>query len=66
MNTSEFSKNCWNIVVFLDDNSVEVVPDIWIKKKSCAWPKSKNDVRKFVQKRIKPNSKDFFSIKPEF
>lgn len=59
MNTQEK----WYVVAFIDDSSVEAVPDIWMKKKSCAWPKLKNNVKKFIEKRIKPNTEEFFFYK---
>lgn len=37
-----------------------------MKKKSCAWPKLKNNVKKFIEKRIKPNTEEFFFIKQEY
>lgn len=47
----------WIIVVFNEDNSVDAVPNIWLKKNSCAWPKSKN-VKKYIENHIKPNNID--------
>lgn len=37
----------WSIVHFVKDNTIEVVPDFWIKKKdkSCAWPVNKKIAR---------------------
>lgn len=48
----------WIIVVFSEDNSVEVVPYSWLKKGICAWPKAKQ-AKKIIEKRIKPNNIDF-------
>lgn len=31
----------WIIVIFSEDNSVEVVPYSWLTNGICAWPKSK-------------------------
>ncbi|XP_060855611.1 MATH and LRR domain-containing protein PFE0570w-like [Metopolophium dirhodum] len=41
----------WIIVVFSEDNSVEVVPYSWLKKGTCA--------KKIIEKSIKPNKIDF-------
>jgi len=51
-------QNGWIIVIFNNDNSVEAVPDIWLKNNNCAWPKSKK-IKKYIGRRIKPNNKDF-------
>lgn len=48
----------WIIVVFNNDNSVEAIPDIWLKNNNCAWPKSKQ-IKKYIERRVKPNSNDF-------
>lgn len=57
------SQNSWIIVEFCDDESVEVVPDFWLVNNSCAWPKASKQAKKFVQKRIYPDSKDFLFYK---
>ncbi|KAL5246132.1 hypothetical protein ACI65C_013540 [Semiaphis heraclei] len=31
----------WSIVEFIDEHTIEVVPDHWVKNKKCAWPKQK-------------------------
>lgn len=48
----------WIIVVFSEDNSVEVVPYSWLNKGICAWPKAKQ-AKKIIEKRINPNKIDF-------
>ncbi|XP_060853397.1 uncharacterized protein LOC132931417 [Rhopalosiphum padi] len=53
----------WIIVEFVDDESVEVVPNCWLKNNSCAWPKASKQAKKYVQKRIKPNMNDFIFYK---
>lgn len=49
----------WDVVNFVDDNSVEAVPNIWYKKNMCAWPKDTKQIKKFIEKRKEPNSKEF-------
>ncbi|CAI6376195.1 unnamed protein product [Macrosiphum euphorbiae] len=43
----------WSIVHFVKDNTIEVIPDFWIKKKdkSCAWPVNKKIARRLIEKR---------------
>ncbi|KAF0729642.1 SWIM-type domain-containing protein, partial [Aphis craccivora] len=53
----------WIVVEFVDDESVEVVPNCWLKNNSCAWPKASKQAKKYVQKRIKPNMNDFIFYK---
>jgi len=50
----------WNIVNFTDDNTVSVVPDTWLKKNTCAWPKNQKNSQKIIESRIKPNNNDFY------
>lgn len=52
-------RNMWSIVYFIDEHTVDVVPDFWYKKGFCAWPKKKLNDKKFIEKRIKPNKEDF-------
>jgi len=49
----------WIIVIFNNDNSVEAVPDIWLKKNNCAWPAKSKQIKKYIERRIKPNNNDF-------
>eukprot|EP00102_Acyrthosiphon_pisum_P023081 XP_016660291.1 PREDICTED: uncharacterized protein LOC107883888 [Acyrthosiphon pisum] len=49
----------WDVVHFLNDNSVEAVPHIWFKNKTCAWPKDPKQIKKFIEKRKIPNEKEF-------
>lgn len=49
----------WIIVYFFKDESVEVVPDTWFFKGKCAWPKSTKNVKKLIEKQMKPNKNDF-------
>jgi len=53
----------WIVVEFVDDESVEVVPNFWLKNNSCAWPKASKQAKKYAQKRIKPNMNDFIFYK---
>ncbi|KAF0712478.1 DUF4806 domain-containing protein, partial [Aphis craccivora] len=44
----------WEVVFFHKDNSIEAVPDTWVKKGLCAWPKSSKNIKQY-----KPNKTDF-------
>lgn len=50
----------WTVVNFLSDNTVEVVPNHWVKKNECAWPNK--DVKKHIHQRTISNSFDFSFI----
>jgi len=50
----------WNIVNFTDDNTVSVVPDTWLKKNTCAWPKNQKNCQQIIESRVKPNKNDFY------
>jgi len=49
----------WDVVNFLNDNSVEAVPHTWFKNKKCAWPKDPKQIKKFIEKRKIPNQNEF-------
>lgn len=49
----------WEVVLFYKDNSIEAVPDTWVKKGLCAWPKSSKNVKQLIKNRYKPNKSDF-------
>ncbi|XP_050522109.1 uncharacterized protein LOC126894848 [Daktulosphaira vitifoliae] len=51
----------WCVVNFMDDNSVEVVPDFWFNHKTgmCAWPTNHLNNSRFNEKRRIPNRKKF-------
>jgi len=49
----------WEVVLFYKDNSIEAVPDTWVKKGFCAWPKSSKNVKQLIKNRYKPNKSDF-------
>lgn len=49
----------WFVVHFFNDESVEAVPDTWLKKNQCAWPNDKKNVKKYIEKRIIPNQLEF-------
>jgi len=48
----------WEIVLFYKDNSIEAVPDIWVKKGHCAWPKSSKNVKNVIKNRKITNKTD--------
>lgn len=50
----------WNIVNFVDDNTVSVVPDTWLKKNTCAWPKHHKNSQRIIESRVQPNERDFY------
>ena len=47
----------WSIVLFENENTVEVVPTHWVKNNVCAWPKKY--VKKNVERRVLANKFDF-------
>lgn len=49
----------WDVVNFLNDNTVEAVPSIWFKKNKCAWPKDSKQTKKLIEKRQVPNENEF-------
>lgn len=51
----------WIVVHFLNDDAVEAVPETWYRKKdkTCAWPLSKNNTKKHIEKKDYPNINDF-------
>lgn len=49
----------WEVVLFYKDDSIEAVPDNWVKKGFCAWPKSTKNVKILIKNRCKPNKMDF-------
>lgn len=55
------SINCYSVVHFIDDNTVEGVPKSWIKEDgTCAWPSNHGvNVRKMIEQKVKPNDNEF-------
>lgn len=49
----------WEVFLFHKDNSIEAVPDTWVKKGLCAWPKSSKNIKRLIKNRYKPNKTDF-------
>jgi len=51
----------WIVVHFIKENSIEAVPYTWYnsKEQKCAWPLSKNSVKRMIEKRIYPNKLEF-------
>lgn len=49
----------WSVVHFIEDNSVEAVPMIWLKKDMCAWPNNSNSAKKICKNQIKVNRFEF-------
>lgn len=49
----------WEIVLFYKDNSIEAVPDTWVKKGFCAWPKSTKNIKQMIKNRYTPNKTEF-------
>lgn len=47
----------WSIVEFVDDKTVEAVPNYQFKNQKCAWPKK--NTKQMIQKRVYPNILDF-------
>lgn len=46
----------WSIVLFEEENTIEVVPAHWVKNYACAWPKK--DVKNNVERRVIANKFD--------
>lgn len=42
----------WIVVHFLEDESVEAVPNFWYKNNKCVWPKKKSILKHCIIKRI--------------
>lgn len=59
----EIKMNTYSIVEFIDDNTIEAVPTVWVnaKKRKCAWPTTKNSslIKKLIEFNSIPNSTDF-------
>ncbi|XP_060865221.1 uncharacterized protein LOC132945897 isoform X2 [Metopolophium dirhodum] len=55
----------WKVVHFLNDNSVEPVPDYWLNRENnlCAWPNNNHLAKKMRNNRVKPNNFDFTNYK---
>lgn len=53
----------YSVVHFFDDESVEAVPSFWVKGKTCAWPKNKIYVMKYIEIKRTPNDTDFKYLK---
>jgi len=58
----------WVVVHFLKNNTIESVPNVWFNKKdqNCAWPLSKNSVKRMIGKRIYPTNLNFNGFQLEF
>jgi len=48
-------KMYWNVVHFIQENSVEAVPSKWYndKLKKCAWPKDKSKIKLLLKNNVK-------------
>lgn len=53
----------WSVVTFDIDNSVEAVPNHWIKNEMCAWPVKSSNVGRLIEKRTQINKLDFKFLK---
>lgn len=51
----------WNVVHFLQENSVEAVPSEWYndKLKKCAWPKDRSKIKIYIEKQRQVNTYEF-------
>ncbi|KAL5239201.1 hypothetical protein ACI65C_006611 [Semiaphis heraclei] len=54
---NDCKSNNYKYVEFLDDKTVEAVPNYWFKNQKCAWPKK--NTKQMIQKRVYPNVLDF-------
>ncbi|CAH1732122.1 unnamed protein product [Aphis gossypii] len=53
----------YSIVHFFDDETVEAIPSFWMKGKFCAWPKNNLFIKKFIEKKMGVNEKEFKLLK---
>jgi hypothetical protein len=53
----------YSVVHFFEDESVEAVPHIWVKKDYCAWPINKTQISKYIASKLQPNAKEFANLK---
>lgn len=51
----------YSVVHFFDD--VETLPSFWVKGKYCAWPKNNLFIKKFIEKKLATNEKEFKYLK---
>lgn len=42
----------WIVVNYLEDESVEAVPNFWYHQNKCIWPNKKNILKHCIVKRI--------------
>ncbi|XP_016657972.1 uncharacterized protein LOC107883083 [Acyrthosiphon pisum] len=51
----------WNVVHFLEENSIEAVPSQWYNHtlKKCAWPKDRSKIKVFIEKQRQVNTYEF-------
>lgn len=56
----------WVVVHFMDEDSVEAVPDTWHRKHdlTCAWPFNKHSIKRYIEKRVYPNDLEFQWLSP--
>lgn len=53
----------YTVVHFEEDDTVEAVPSYWFSGNQCAWPIQKSNIKRFIEKNIKPNDMDFIKLK---
>lgn len=55
----------YSVVHFFEDESVEAVPHIWVRKDHCAWPINtcKTLTSKYIACKHQPNDKEFAYFK---
>lgn len=51
----------WIVVHFLNEDTVEAVPDIWYQRKNklCAWPLKSKNYKKLIEKKDYPNEENY-------
>ncbi|KAL5246278.1 hypothetical protein ACI65C_013686 [Semiaphis heraclei] len=49
----------YSVVYFNDDNTVECVPNSWIKNGTCAWPSKHINACKMIEQNCTPNKREF-------
>lgn len=53
----------YSIVEFIEDNTIEAVPTVWVKQKegTCAWPTTKkcDVIKKLIERKSIPNDVEY-------
>lgn len=53
----------YTVIHFEEDDTVEAVPSYWFSEDQCAWPILRSNIKRFIEKKIKPNDLEFYMLK---